>query len=125
MRAWTEVHAVKSTVQHHAQVYNHVWQSIENLGANASLLNQYKVLGCQDLKINIAIIAPNVHGQCNKSLPWFWSMDVKRDTGIRTWMNDYERILFYIHYDGCLSTEFKCSLPTALAQGQSSKDKMD
>jgi hypothetical protein len=69
MRAWTEVYAVESLVQQHARVYNCVWQSIENLGANASLLNWYKVLEHQDLKINMAIIAPNMHGQCNKSLP--------------------------------------------------------
>jgi hypothetical protein len=73
-------------------VYNHAWQSIENLGANASLLNWYKVLGHQDLKIDTAVIAPNVCGQRNKSLPWFWSIDVKRDAGVRTWINDCESI---------------------------------
>jgi hypothetical protein len=106
-------------------VYNHAWQSIENLGANASLLNRYKVLERQDLKIDMAVIAPNVHGQRNKSLPWFWSMDVKRDAHVGTWMNDCGHIPFHTHYDGRSSTEFKCSLPSALAQGQSSKDKMD
>ena len=42
-----------------------------DLGADASLLNQYKVLERQDLKIDTAVIAPDVHGQQNKSLPWF------------------------------------------------------
>ena len=105
-RAWTEVHAVESTVQHHARVYNRARQSIENLGANASLLNRYKVLGRQDLKIDTAVIAPNVRGQRNKSLPWFWSMDVERDAGVGTWMNDCKHIPFYTHYDGHSSSKF-------------------
>ena len=32
--AWAEVHAVESTVQHHAWVYNHTWHSMPNLGAD-------------------------------------------------------------------------------------------
>ena len=43
-RAWTEVHAVESTVQHHAQVYNCAQKLMLDLGADASLLNRYKVL---------------------------------------------------------------------------------
>ncbi|KAF8270242.1 hypothetical protein EI94DRAFT_1798304 [Lactarius quietus] len=42
--AWAEVHAAKSTVQHHAQVYMHARQAIVDLGATSSLLDQYKVL---------------------------------------------------------------------------------
>jgi len=74
--AWAEVHAVESTVQHHARVYNHAQQSILDLGADTALLDWYKVLERQDLRTDTTIIAPNVHGQRNKSLPWFWSMDV-------------------------------------------------
>ena len=70
-RAWTEVHAVESMVQHHAQVYNHAWQSMLDLGADATLLDWYKVLEHQDLKIDTTVNASNVHGQQNKSLPWF------------------------------------------------------
>ena len=42
--AWTEVYAVESTVQHHARVYNHAQKSMLDLGADASLLDWYKVL---------------------------------------------------------------------------------
>jgi len=74
--AWAEVHAVKSTVQHHAWVYNHMRKSMLDLDAEASLLDWYKSLEQQDLRIDTTVIVPNVHGQWNKSLPWFWSMDV-------------------------------------------------
>ena len=95
-RAWTEVHAVESTVQHHARVYNRARKSMQNLGADASLLDRYKVLERQDLKIDTAVIAPDVHGQRNKSLPWFWSMDVRRDSDVGAWMNDCKCILFHV-----------------------------
>ena len=88
-------------VQHHARVYNCVRQSIVDLGAEASLLDWYKALACQDLRINTAVIAPDVHGQWNKSLPWFWSMDVRRDADVGAWMNDCKHILFHAHSDRC------------------------
>jgi hypothetical protein len=87
-RAWEEVHAVESTVQHHARVYNLARRSILDLGADASLLDRYKVLERHDLKTDTTVIAPEVRGQRNKPLPWFWSMDVSRDTDIGAWMED-------------------------------------
>ena len=87
-RAWAEVHAVESSVQHHARVYNLARQAMKDLNADASLLNRYRVLERQDLKIDTTVIAPDVRGQRNKSLPWFWSVDVRRDADAGEWMND-------------------------------------
>ena len=95
-RAWGEVHAVESTVQHHARVYSHARRSIVDLGAEASLLDRYKILQRQDLRIDTAVIAPSVRGQRNESLPWFWSMDVRRDTDTGAWMNDCRPIFISI-----------------------------
>lgn len=100
-RAWAEVHAVESTVQHHARVYNRARQSILDLGADVSLLDSYKVLERQDLRIDTTVIAPDVRGQRNKSLPWFWSMDVRRDADVGPWMNDCRYIPVLVHSDGC------------------------
>jgi len=66
------------------------------LGADASLLDRYKALEPQDLKIDTTVIAPNVRGQRNKSLPWFWSMDVRRDADVGEWMNDCRCILVHV-----------------------------
>ena len=109
-RAWAEVHAVESTVQHHARVYNRARQSMLHLSADASLLGRYKVLERHDLKIDTAVIAPNVHGQRNKTLPWFWSMDVQKDADVGTWMNDCRHIPILVRSDGCSTNKFKCSL---------------
>jgi hypothetical protein len=124
-RAWAEVHAVESTVQHHARVYNRARQSMLDLGADASLLDRYKVLERQDLRIDTTVIAPNVRGQRNKSLPWFWSMDVRRDADIGAWMNDCGCISAQALSGGCSTNKFKRSLSSALAEGESSKDTVD
>ena len=87
-RAWAGVHAVESSVQHHARVYVRARQAIENLGADNILLDRYKVLKREDLTVKTSVIAPQVRGQRNKSLPWFWTMDIRRDNNIGAWMED-------------------------------------
>ncbi|KAI9432452.1 hypothetical protein H4582DRAFT_1821080 [Lactarius indigo] len=91
-RAWAEVHAAESTVQHHARVYIRARQAMVNLGAGTSLLDRYKVLRRQDLSVKTSVIAPHVRGQRNKSLPWFWTMDIQRDADIGEWMEDFYRV---------------------------------
>ena len=101
--AWGEVHAVKSTIQHHAWVYNRARQSMVDLGAKTFLLNQYKVLKQQDLRTKTTVIAPHVYGQRNKSLLWFWSMDAWRDADVGAWMNNCMCFSFYVCCDGWLN----------------------
>ena len=86
--AWAGVQAVESTVQHHARVYTRARKALVDLGASADLLGRYKVLSRQDLTVKTSIIAPQIWGQWNKSLPWFWTMDVRRDTDVGEWMED-------------------------------------
>jgi hypothetical protein len=87
-RAWAEVHAVESTVQHHARVYMRARQAIVDLGAETEMLDRYKILRREDLSVKTSAISPNLRGQRNKSLPWFWTMDVRRDTDVELWMED-------------------------------------
>ena len=55
-----------------------------DLGADTSILDRYKVLERQDLKIDTVVIAPDVCGQRNKSLPWFWCYAPWGDRIVRT-----------------------------------------
>ncbi|KAH9069437.1 hypothetical protein EDB83DRAFT_2314461 [Lactarius deliciosus] len=91
-RAWAEVHTAESTLQHRAQVYMCAWQAIVNLGASTFLLDRYKVLTRQDLSVKTSVIAPQVHGQWNESLPWFWTMDVRGDADVGEWMEDFYQV---------------------------------
>ena len=82
------MHAVESTVQHHARVYILGQKAMVDLGASSNLLDRYQVLSQEDLSINTSVITPQVWGQRNKSLPWFWTMDVQQDTDVGEWMED-------------------------------------
>ena len=65
-----------------------LWKAMVGLGAGSNLLNRYQVLSWEDLSINTSVIAPQVQGQQNKSLPWFLTMDVQQDADVREWMED-------------------------------------
>jgi len=121
-RAWAEVHAVESTVQHHARVYIRGRKAIVDLGAGTDLLDRYKVLRRQDLSVKTSVIAPHVRGQRNKSLPWFWTMDVRRDTDVGEWMEDCKSSIISHTLNQC---DHWRSLPSALAPSKGSKDAMD
>ena len=86
--AWAEVHTVESSVQHQARVYTCAWQAIVDLGADTKMLDKYKVLKSQDLSVKTSIIASDVCGQWNASLPWFWAMDIQRDANVGLWLKD-------------------------------------
>ncbi|KAF8262977.1 hypothetical protein EI94DRAFT_1704357 [Lactarius quietus] len=87
-RAWEGVHAIESTVQLHAHVYTHARQAMVDLGASDNLLEWYKILRRQHLSVKTSVIVPQVRGQWNARLPWFWSMDVQQDTDVGEWMED-------------------------------------
>jgi hypothetical protein len=122
-RAWQGVHNVESMVQHHASVYTRARKAMVDLGADAPLLERYKVLTRQDLSVKTSVIAPQVRGQRNKSLPWFWTMDVRRDTDIGPWMEDCAYSSIYAD-DRTKWRNLICSLSGPLAEGKSSKDAM-
>jgi hypothetical protein len=86
--AWAGVHAVESMVQHHAQVYTRAQQAIVDLEAATNLLDRYKVLRHKDLSVKTAVISPQEQEQQNRSLPWFWTLDVQQDSDVRERMED-------------------------------------
>jgi len=118
-RAWAEVHAVEATVQHHARVYMHARKAIVNLRADSDLLCQYKVLTRQDLSVKTSVISADVRGQWNKSLPWFWTLDVRRDADIGAWMEDCMCSIIYARqetYSLTLTTVYRVHWLRAKAQ---------
>ena len=120
-RAWAGVHAVELTVQHHARVYIRGRKAMVDLEAGSNLLDRYQVLSRQDLSVKTSVIAPQVRGQRNKSLPWFWTMDVRRDTDVGEWMEDCTPS-FCSHTLN--KSNHRSSLSSALASSKGSEDAM-
>ncbi|KAF8833312.1 hypothetical protein BDN67DRAFT_864986, partial [Paxillus ammoniavirescens] len=85
-RAWGRVMAVDATVNKFAKIYRVSRRAMLALGASNDILARYQVLTKDHLKVSSAVAEPNARGHRNDTLPWFWSMDVARDTEADDWM---------------------------------------
>ncbi|KAL4066271.1 hypothetical protein V8B97DRAFT_2025545 [Scleroderma yunnanense] len=63
------------------------------LGADSSILDQYRDLEHHDLWVTTAVADPNACGHCNEHLAWFWAMDIPKDTNTNDWMSEYAKSL--------------------------------
>ncbi|KAG1782095.1 hypothetical protein EV702DRAFT_1041810 [Suillus placidus] len=71
----------------------HIWfhmnWALANLGADDELLERYRPLLKEHLKVSTAVADPNARGQRNNTLAWFWSMDVEGDSRNSDWLNEF------------------------------------
>lgn len=89
-RAWAQVHSVDRAVCINASVYTKCRTQLANLGADDELLERYRPLLKEHLKVSTAVADPNARGQRNSTLAWFWSMDVVGDSQNSDWLNECE-----------------------------------
>ena len=85
-RAWDNVHFMEDTVRLHAAIYRKCRSAMISLGAGPDLLKTYKELKPEDLTSQTALIDASLPGQRNKSLPWFWTIDIHEDVEANDWM---------------------------------------
>lgn len=91
-----------------------------SLGAGLDLVKTNKELKLEDLTSQIAFIDPSLLGQRNKTLPWFWTINVPEDAEANDWMsecgfssvfNDKLKILIvtlkFLGFNGCMPRQSK------------------
>ncbi|KAG2098276.1 uncharacterized protein F5147DRAFT_656156 [Suillus discolor] len=83
------LHAIRVNLADKAILF-HTTQLI-HLGAD-DLLTKYQPLEKADLKATTVVADPNIHGQRNNMLAWFWSIDVEGDSANNDWMNEFYRV---------------------------------
>ncbi|KAL4080463.1 hypothetical protein J3A83DRAFT_4084854 [Scleroderma citrinum] len=81
-------------VRRHAAVYQKCCSQMIALGANSSILDQYRDLEHHDLQVTTAVADLNACGHCNEHLAWFWAMDIPKDTNTNDWMSEF----YHIHW---------------------------
>ncbi|TFY76845.1 hypothetical protein EWM64_g7167 [Hericium alpestre] len=91
-RAWEGVTSIESTIQHQAHVYSRCREAMEDLGAKEDMLERFKSLLPEHLKVRTAVLDPSVRGLHNSTLPWFWTMDVSGDSLEEEWLADFHRV---------------------------------
>lgn len=87
-RAWDNVHAVDDAVKIHAAIYRTCRKAMVSLAPAPELLDTYKELKREHLTSQTTLIDPSLPGQRNKSLPWFWTIDIPTHAGEDDWMSE-------------------------------------
>ncbi|KIK79614.1 hypothetical protein PAXRUDRAFT_160879 [Paxillus rubicundulus Ve08.2h10] len=118
---WGKVHQADTVLSRHAQIYRKYQKAMVALEADETLLERYKPLADQYLKVMTAISDPNGSIHHMADLTWFWTMDIPRDAQESDWMSECR---LYI-----CSGQFKLievlSLPHKLAVHKGSPGSMD
>ena len=89
-RAWDNVHSIEDAVKLHAAIYRKCRSAMISLGAGPDLVKTYKELKPEVLTSQTALIEPSLPGQRNKTLPWFWTIDIPEDAKVNDWMSEYK-----------------------------------
>ncbi|KIK73360.1 hypothetical protein PAXRUDRAFT_20942 [Paxillus rubicundulus Ve08.2h10] len=88
-RTWGKVHQVDTVLSRHVQIYRKCRKAMVALEADKVLMERYKPLVDQDLKVTTAICDPNGSVHHMQNLAWFWTMDIPRDAQESDWMSEF------------------------------------
>ncbi|KIK72971.1 hypothetical protein PAXRUDRAFT_179565, partial [Paxillus rubicundulus Ve08.2h10] len=120
-RTWGKVHQADTVLSRHTQIYRKCQKVMVSLEADQVLMERYKPLVDQDLKVTTAISDPNGSIHRMENLTWFWTMDIPRDAQESDWMSECRS---YIHHRRFRLIQV-LSLPHKLAVHKGSPGSME
>ncbi|KIO09152.1 hypothetical protein M404DRAFT_22344 [Pisolithus tinctorius Marx 270] len=91
-QAWDMIHTINSAVRKQATIYKQCQAAMVSLGATEETLSRFQEMQKSHLTVSTAAISQNAHDHQGSQLPWFWSIDMPRDTESITWMSEFYRI---------------------------------
>ncbi|KAI5993014.1 hypothetical protein EDD15DRAFT_2367807 [Pisolithus albus] len=91
-RAWQIVNSIDSSVKQHAAIYRRCREAMIALGADVDTLSRFQELLNSHLTVDTAAFTQNAHSHRSSNLPWFWSIDIPRDTTSKSWLTEFYRI---------------------------------
>lgn len=89
-RAWGLAKAADRQVQMYAAVYRMARRAMVALGADNNMLETYKELSDQDIKVNADITEENRLYQRSHVLPWIWLLPGQQEGQDSAWMEECE-----------------------------------
>jgi hypothetical protein len=93
-RAWADVTKIGDIIKKEVGTYRCAREAIESLGADEEVLNRYKVISADDLKMSGDVVEENRFGQRNDALAWFWRLDGLGQRANDAWMHECEYLKF-------------------------------
>ncbi|KAI6026219.1 hypothetical protein BKA83DRAFT_4585299 [Pisolithus microcarpus] len=91
-RAWQMIHSINSSVKQYAVIYRRCQASIIALGAGSDILERYQELQKSHLSTSAAAFTQRAHDHRGSQLPWFWTIDIPKDTNSKSWLSEFYRI---------------------------------
>ncbi|KAI6042152.1 hypothetical protein EDC04DRAFT_2523337, partial [Pisolithus marmoratus] len=85
-QAWQMIHSVDHSIKQYAVIYRRCQDSMIWLGASQDILDRYQELINSDLATSAAAFTQGAHYHCTSQLPWFWTIDIPRDTNSKSWL---------------------------------------
>lgn len=79
-RGWDNIKRSDQELRFQQKVYTNALGCMKTLGAKADILEQYKDITKDDLRVVTAVSEPNARGQSKETMAWFWSLDVAGDS---------------------------------------------
>lgn len=87
-RAWNDVNKVEESIRREVAIYHRARAALMGLEAGEDILNRYKPIKTEDLKMSGDIVEENRIGQRNDALAWFWRLDGAGQNPDDDWMQE-------------------------------------
>ncbi|KAI6019504.1 hypothetical protein BKA83DRAFT_4057093 [Pisolithus microcarpus] len=91
-RAWQMILSIDSSVKQYAAIYRRCRVAILALRAGPDILERYQELHTSHLSTSTAAFTQGAHDHRGTQLPWFWTIDIPKDTASKSWLTEFYRI---------------------------------
>ncbi|KAI6153826.1 hypothetical protein BKA82DRAFT_4011938 [Pisolithus tinctorius] len=106
MWAWDMIHTINGAVRKQAAIYKQCRAAMVSLGATEETLSRFQEMQKSHLTVSTAAISQNAHDHQGSQLPWFWSIDMPRDTESNTWMSECRSLIYHSRQQDLLLCKF-------------------
>ncbi|KAI5981079.1 hypothetical protein EDD15DRAFT_2197779 [Pisolithus albus] len=89
---WQMIHSIDTSVKQCAAIYRQCRLAMISLGADSDILDRYQELQKSHLSATAAAFTQGAHDHRDSHLPWFWTMDIPKDTDSKSWLSEFYRI---------------------------------
>ncbi|KAI6026871.1 hypothetical protein BKA83DRAFT_4050885, partial [Pisolithus microcarpus] len=90
--AWQMILSIDSSVKQYAAIYRRCRVAILALRAGPDILERYQELHTSHLSTSMAAFTQGAHDHHGTQLPWFWTIDIPKDTASKSWLTEFYRI---------------------------------
>ncbi|KIK13391.1 hypothetical protein PISMIDRAFT_118988, partial [Pisolithus microcarpus 441] len=93
-QAWQMIHSIDTSIKQCAAIYRQCWLAMIALGASSDILDCYQELQKSHLSTSVAAFTQGTHDHHGSQLPWFWTIDIPKDTDSKIWLSEF----YHIHW---------------------------